>query len=143
MSIVILIKIRYNVTVRHKRGISPGLGTVEKNMHDRMKKMKAVWLPILAAALVSAGCSDKDGESLEELSVSAESETEEEGAVPQEEQEPAETVYVYVCGAVNAPGVYELKKDTGPFPRKDNPIITPAIVNHDQRHVEACNALYR
>ena len=84
-------------------------------MHDRMKKMKAVWFPILAAALVSAGCSDKDGESLEELSVSAESETEEEGAVPQEEQEPAETVYVYVCGAVNAPGVYELKKDARVF----------------------------
>ena len=84
-------------------------------MHDRMKKMKAVWLPILAAALVSAGCSDKDGESLEDLSVSAESETEEEGAVPQEEQEPAETVYVYVCGAVNAPGVYELKKDARVF----------------------------
>lgn len=84
-------------------------------MHDRMKKMKAVWLPILAAALVSAGCSDKGEESLEELSVSAESETEEEGAVPQEEQEPAETVYVYVCGAVNAPGVYELKKDARVF----------------------------
>ena len=84
-------------------------------MHDRMKKMKAAWLPILAAARVSAGCSDKDGESLEELSVSAESETEEEGAVPQEEQEPAETVYVYVCGAVNAPGVYELKKDARVF----------------------------
>ena len=84
-------------------------------MHDRMKKMKAAWLPILAAALVSAGCSDKDGESLEELSVSAESETEKEGAVPQEEQEPAETVYVYVCGAVNAPGVYELKKDARVF----------------------------
>ena len=84
-------------------------------MHDRMKKMKAVWLPILAAALVSAGFSDKDGESLEELSVSAESETEKEGAVPQEEQEPAETVYVYVCGAVNAPGVYELKKDARVF----------------------------
>ena len=84
-------------------------------MHDRMKKMKAVWLLILAAALAAAGCSDKDGESLEELSVSAESETEEEGAVPQEEQEPAETVYVYVCGAVNAPGVYELKKDARVF----------------------------
>ena len=84
-------------------------------MHDRMKKMKAVWLLILAAALVSAGCSDKGEESLEELSVSAESETEEEGAVPQEEQEPAETVYVYVCGAVNAPGVYELKKDARVF----------------------------
>ena len=84
-------------------------------MHDRMKKMKAVWFSALAAALVSAGCSDKDGESLEELSVSAESETEKEGAVPQEEQEPAETVYVYVCGAVNAPGVYELKKDARVF----------------------------
>ena len=84
-------------------------------MHDRMKKMKAVWLLILAAALVSAGCSDKGEESLEELSVSAESETEEEGAVPQEEQEPAETVYVYVSGAVNAPGVYELKKDARVF----------------------------
>ena len=84
-------------------------------MHDRMKKMKAVWFSALAAALAAAGCSGKDEESLEELSVSAESETEEEGAVPQEEQEPAETVYVYVCGAVNAPGVYELKKDARVF----------------------------
>ena len=84
-------------------------------MHDRMKKMKAVWFSALAAVLVAAGCAGKDEESLEELSVSAESETEEEGAVPQEEQEPAETVYVYVCGAVNAPGVYELKKDARVF----------------------------
>ena len=84
-------------------------------MHDRMKKMKAVWFSALAAALVAAGCAGKDEESLEELSVSAESETEKEGAVPQGEQEPAETVYVYVCGAVNAPGVYELKKDARVF----------------------------
>ena len=84
-------------------------------MHDRMKKMKAVWFSVLAAALVTAGCAGKGEESLEELSVSAESETEEEGAAPQEEQEPAETVYVYVCGAVNAPGVYELKKDARVF----------------------------
>ena len=84
-------------------------------MHDRMKKMKAVWFSALAAALVAAGCAGKDEESLEELSVSAESETEKEGAVPQEEQEPAETVYVNVCGAVNAPGVYELKKDARVF----------------------------
>ena len=84
-------------------------------MHDRMKKMKAVWFSALAAVLVAAGCAGKDEESLEELSVSAESETEKEGAVPQEEQEPAETVYVYVCGAVNAPGVYELKKDARVF----------------------------
>ena len=84
-------------------------------MHDRMKKMKAVWFSALAAALGAAGCAGKDEESLEVLSVSAESETEKEGAVPQEEQEPAETVYVYVCGAVNAPGVYELKKDARVF----------------------------
>lgn len=84
-------------------------------MHDRMKKMKAVWFSALAAVLVAAGCAGKDEESLEELSVSAESETEEEGAVPQEEQEPAETVYVYVCGAVNAPGVYELNEDARVF----------------------------
>ena len=84
-------------------------------MHDRMKKMKAVWFSVLAAALVTAGCAGKGEESLEELSVSAESETEEEGAAPQEEQEPAETVYVYVCGAVNAPGVYELNEDARVF----------------------------
>ena len=84
-------------------------------MHDRMKKMKAVWFSALAAVLVAAGCAGKGEESLEELSVSAESETEEEGAAPQEEQEPAETVYVYVCGAVNAPGVYELNEDARVF----------------------------
>ena len=84
-------------------------------MHDRMKKRKAVWFSVLAAALVTAGCAGKGEESLEELSVSAESEAEEEGAAPQEEQEPAETVYVYVCGAVNAPGVYELNEDARVF----------------------------
>ena len=84
-------------------------------MHDRMKKMKTAWFSVLAAVLVTAGCAGKEEESLEELSVSAERETKDEGAVTQEEQEPAETVYVYVCGAVNAPGVYELKKDARVF----------------------------
>lgn len=84
-------------------------------MHDRMKKDKTAWVLALTALLIVSGCSGKEGESLEELSVSDKEKTEEEQSAPEEQKDPAETVYVYVCGAVNAPGVYELKEDARVF----------------------------
>ncbi len=80
-----------------------------------MKKDKTAWVLALTALLIVSGCSGKEGESLEELSVSDKEKTEEEQSAPEEQKDPAETVYVYVCGAVNAPGVYELKEDARVF----------------------------
>ena len=75
---------------------------------------------ILAAFLFLAGCGgSREEDTLEEFEIS-----EEDGAEGKEapEENPDDTgqtegaaVYVYVCGAVNAPGVYELSGDARVF----------------------------
>lgn len=111
-------------------------------MQDRRKKIKtaviSVMTAFLAAFLVFSGCGKKEGVGLEELSVSdgdvsdgAESSDgspdreDSEGpadaaegkndSVSGKKKDPEDTVFVYVCGAVNAPGVYELGKDARVF----------------------------
>ena len=104
-------------------------------MHDRLKKAKTaegfIVFLFLAACLAVTGCGKGEEESLEELSVSddrnsedrahgSEEADEEEGKsqdrpASETDEDQVETVFVYVCGAVNAPGVYELKKDARVF----------------------------
>ncbi len=104
-------------------------------MHDRLKELKTVrvfiMMSFLAACLVFTGCGKKEEGSLEELSVTDDKEPEDkpagseetdgeeshsqDGAVSESGEVSEETVFVYVCGAVNAPGVYELKKDARVF----------------------------
>ncbi|HJA81138.1 MAG TPA: ComEA family DNA-binding protein [Candidatus Mediterraneibacter intestinipullorum] len=88
-------------------------------MHDRLKRSKAalnfIMMSLLAASLVFSGCGKEEEEGLEELSVSEDKGSEEGGAALESSEDPEETVFVYVCGAVNAPGVYELRKDARVF----------------------------
>lgn len=104
-------------------------------MHDRLKELKTVraffMMSFLAACLVFSGCGREEEGSLEELSVIDDEESEDktpgsedadgeedksqDEAVSESSEDHEETVFVYVCGAVNAPGVYELKKDARVF----------------------------
>lgn len=88
-------------------------------MHDRLKQSKTVrsfiMMSLLVASLVFSGCGKDEEESLEELSVSDARESEEGEAALESGEDTEETVFVYVCGAVNAPGVYELRKDARVF----------------------------
>lgn len=104
-------------------------------MHDRTEKIKGLCvLGILMLAF--AGCGSRENDGLTEISLSEESPegviedgseedasdqtedtedendgegTEETSSRAEEETPEAESVFVYVCGAVNSPGVYELK----------------------------------
>ena len=104
-------------------------------MYDRFKALKTVRVFImmcfLAACLVFSGCGREEKGSLEELSVTDDEESEDKNpgsedadggenhsqdkTASESGKDPEETVFVYVCGAVNAPGVYELKKDARVF----------------------------
>ena len=125
MSIVILREIRYNGTVRHK-GVFSQPADCEENMQDKVRKIKGLCvLGILM--IILAGC--KKDDSLTEIQLSentdtgtdskaASDNTENMADTGEETREEAsegaeddrrDTVFVYVCGAVNSPGVYELK----------------------------------
>lgn len=79
-----------------------------KNGWKRTRRIDSKWIIVILLVFISvgllAGCSGKKNttEELEELSI------ETTGA---EETTLEQTVYVYVCGAVNVPGVYELKEN--------------------------------
>ena len=92
-------------------------------MQDDQKKLKIPYI-LKKALLVTVfsflvGCSEKDADEngIEELQLSgetkmkeAQSDAEQTGGEVLENTGDA-TVFVYVCGAVNKPGVYELDKD--------------------------------
>ena len=104
-------------------------------MYDRFKALKTVrffiMMCFLAACLVFSGCGREEKGSLEELSVTDDEESEDKNpgsedadggenhsqdkTASESGKDPEETVFVYVCGAVNAPGVYELEKDARVF----------------------------
>ena len=107
-----------------------------KTVHVRNLRILLTVL-FFVSVLISSGCGKKtadQGDNLEELSVSEDSEGTEDtselkkdpgdGRDPDEGHDEAgegedndakETVFVYVCGAVNTPGVYELGKDARVF----------------------------
>ncbi len=114
----------------------------EKNSNKyKMKSGTGAALAVALAVLFcffSAGCAEEQEDSLEELSISAENDSEEsspegtgkDGSAAEETgdssdpsqnagsadaQDTREKVYVYVCGAVNAPGVYELRSGARVF----------------------------
>lgn len=78
-------------------------------LENRFWKSCMVKMLIFAAFLFLAGCAgDTEGQVPEELAVSDDAPSEEES--PEEEM-----VWVYVCGAVNTPGVYEMDAGTRVF----------------------------
>ena len=70
MSIVILIKIRYNNTVRHK-GVSHSLQTVRENMRDNGRKVTGLCILLFLLAM-TAGCGREEDDRLQEISLGAE-----------------------------------------------------------------------
>ena len=70
MSIVILIKIRYNNTVRHK-GVSHSLQTVRENMRDNVRKVTGLCILLFLLAM-TAGCGREEDDGLQEISFGAE-----------------------------------------------------------------------
>lgn len=128
MSIVILREIRYNDTVRHK-GVISQPADCEENMRDKVQKRKRICVLIMLTLLfLPPGCGSRENDGLEELRLegaTVEKEVDEketadgtEGTADKGEKTPSVTeedtretgiVFVYVCGAVHSPGVYELE----------------------------------
>lgn len=71
-------------------------------------KLKYLSILLISCLLIFSGCDSSDHVTLEEAFVFRES-TEE---FSQKVEESEEAWYVYVCGAVVYPGVYELEKDS-------------------------------
>ena len=130
MSIVILIKIRYNNTVRHK-GVSHSLQTVRENMRDNVRKVTGLCILLFLLAM-TAGCGCEEDDGLQEISFGAEgtqqtadgegiieraedTETAEDGSSSTQGTAEQKKAFVYVCGAVNDPGVYEVESDSRVF----------------------------
>lgn len=88
-------------------------------MQDRQKRRTFLWIAAaVCAGILVSGCKGKETAPLQEADIKAAAEeTEENGTDTGEGQEAdkekeigreADTVFVYVCGAVVSPGVYEL-----------------------------------
>lgn len=82
-----------------------------------------LWMLTVAAFLFSAGCSGKTEEQhVEEYAVSSDdSDTEQSESADEmrQETETEEKICVYVCGAVNNPGVYEISSGSRVFEAVD------------------------
>lgn len=88
------------------------------NMHDRhFNKKHGLLLGalIMTALLFPAGCGQRQEEHhLEKLEAAEETEITEEKTETEHSREES-AVYIYVCGAVNAPGVYEVSGNSRVF----------------------------
>ena len=86
-------------------------------MRDRWKK-KAYYtvVMILTALCLISGCGQESGEELKEISLEETQKEKEESAAEEkkvEDKEPKKEtkIFVYLCGAVGKPGVYEVGSD--------------------------------
>ena len=86
-------------------------------MRDRWKK-KAYYtvVMILTALCLISGCGQESGEELKEISLEETQEEKEESSAEEkkvEDKEPKQEtkIFVYLCGAVGKPGVYEVGSD--------------------------------
>ena len=86
-------------------------------MRDRWKK-KAYYtvVMILTALCLISGCGQESGEELKEISLEETQEEKEESSAEEkkvEDKEPKKEtkIFVYLCGAVGKPGVYEVGSD--------------------------------
>ena len=113
MSIVILIKIRYNNTVRHK-GVSHSLQTVRENMRDNVRKVTEEDDGLQEISFGAEGTQQTvDGEGIIERA--EDTETAEDGSSSTQGTAEQKKAFVYVCGAVNDPGVYEVESNSRVF----------------------------
>ena len=81
-------------------------------MKDRLvKKFCVFFLAACTAGVLASGCARERTDSLSELELEQEKGDAEEASEDAVQREDPGTVFVYVCGAVNAPGVYELAGD--------------------------------
>ncbi|SFL01642.1 competence protein ComEA [Lachnospiraceae bacterium KH1T2] len=90
----------------------------QQHLKDAVKAHAALILSVLFTAFFMCGCAD--GSNAEEMILASESEAEATEALPEtvsEEQisEPARDIYVYICGAVNSPGVYTVRSGSHVF----------------------------
>ena len=86
-----------------------------------MKRWIRIWMGVLLLLSVLAGCGTKPEEILlaADASVQQEAPSQKQDSIqelsvtePQEDLVQADTIFVYVCGAVCSPGVYELPADS-------------------------------
>lgn len=86
-------------------------------MQNKSKVSKVIIMFLLISIVVfcMVGCAEEQKDDLKSFSLESQEDlsTEEsiENAEVEEEITISETIYVYVCGAVETPGVYELKAD--------------------------------
>ena len=81
-------------------------------MKDRLvKKFCVFFLAACTAGVLASGCTRERTDTLSELELEQEKIEAEEASEDAVQREEPGTVFVYVCGAVNAPGVYELAGD--------------------------------
>jgi competence protein ComEA len=87
-------------------------------MKDKTKnKIRIIIGIVFAAAVLSAGCRNEKTDGLKEMELGQageelSTEGDEQAAEDAKEQGEAVAVFVYVCGAVETPGVYKLDSDS-------------------------------
>lgn len=83
---------------------------------ERIKKIRILLGIVFAAAVLTAGCRNEKADGLTEMELGQTGEISTEGDKPAaedaKEQGEAVAVFVYICGAVEAPGVYKLDSDS-------------------------------